>query len=356
MLQHYLISLNDSTKCKLLELLLENNIKLFNYNQAVDIAHELTDTYASYLDSTKIYELKNESNIWNGLRNSPAQFVVKKDYTKIDLVDGYKIPVSFNHSNSNVNFLFDTGANISGMIESTAKSMGLQFLDGSCKVRSILGNEVSAKIALAKLMQFGNIELENVVFLVFPDSALYFPKAKFQIYGTIGFPVISALKEIQITKSGQIIIPSETTKSDYSNLALDFLSPIIEVVSNGDSLPFTFDSGAGKTWLYEKYYKKYKEKIDKKYHIAQITLGGVGRVNRYEGYYIDFQIEINNDTLALDSTILLPRNINSEHKYYYGNLGQDVIKSFDKMTINFDEMFVKFSNDQTNIRYESRKY
>ncbi len=154
--QHYLSSLNDSTRCKLLELELENDIKLFNYKQAADVSHELTENYTSYLDSTKIAELKNESNIWNGLRNSPAQLVVKKNYTKINLVDGLKIPVSFNNSDSNVNMLFDTGANISVIIESTAKSMGLQFLDASCKVKSILGNEVSAKIALAKLMLFGS--------------------------------------------------------------------------------------------------------------------------------------------------------------------------------------------------------
>lgn len=344
LLKDYPTLLSEKTKHDLYKIKLQNHVRLFEYGQAAEVTIELVKNYGDYLDSTEIIDLKNEWNIWNGLRHQQPQLLIKKKYSKIQLIEGSKIPTFFNNSDSSVNMIFDTGANISVIIESLAKSLKMKYLDSSLKVKGILGNDISAKVALASSMNFGNIELVNVVLLVFPDSALYFPEADFQIYGITGYPVISALGEIQRTRSNELIIPEEASKGSYSNLAMDYLTPLVEGVNEEDTLIFTFDTGASKTWLYENYYKRNETSIKLKPKKTEIVLGGVGSVNTYQVFLIDFSLTIGTANLKLDSTILFSENINPEHNKYSGNLGQDVVKSFDKMTLNFVDMFIQFSN------------
>ncbi len=345
LLNHYSAQLSDNEKSTLLKLKLHNHVKLFEYSQATDATIELIEKHYLQFDSTEFYELKNELNIWNSLRDKPAQLVTKKEYSKIDLIGSSKIPTFFNHSNSSVNMIFDTGANISVVTESVATSMDIKHLGSSVSVKGILGNHITAEVALASFMNFGNIELENVVLLVFPDSALYFAEADFQIFGIIGYPVISALGEIQRTRNNELIIPSVSSINSYSNLAMDYLTPIVEVVNEQDTLIFSFDTGASETWLYENYYQRNSTIIENRYKKIKINLGGIGSTNKYQVFLIHFPLNVGGSGLELDSVVLFQKNINPDHNKYSGNLGQDVINSFDKMTLNFEQMFIQFSNE-----------
>lgn len=333
--------LPDSTKASLLRLSIQNYVRLFNYKQAAALSHDLLNNYRNSMDSMSLEVLENERNVWNGLRNSPAQVISKKEHSEIELIDGFKLPVSLEKEASpSLPFLFDTGANISVTIESLARKAKMQFLDASVKVKNVLGGDIVANLALSNWLHFGNIQLENVVFLVFPDEALYFEETNFQMNGIIGFPVINALGEIQLFNDGRLIIPSETTVYSHPNLALDYLMPIMELVVDGDSLPFVLDSGAGRTWLYKKYYHKFQVEIDKDYQLTTLRLGGIGEDTEYQGFEIDIPLLFDSDTLNLRSAPLLLQITHSLSEHYYGNLGQDVIKSFKKMTLNFEDMFV----------------
>ena len=342
--KHYSDELNNKTKCDLLKIKLRNHVKLFEYKEATNINSELIEDYSTFLDSLALIDLKNELNLWKALSNQPSQLVKYKNHSVIKLIDGSRIPTIVNSAKSSVNLTFDTGANVNIIISSLVDSLGIKRLKGTINIKGILGNDIPAEIALAKSIKFGNVELENVVFVVFPDSVLYFPHANFQIYGILGYPVISALQEIQLTKENELIIPSKTTESSYSNLAMDYLTPILELVSENDTLLFTFDTGAEKTWIYDKYYKANENEIKKNHEITQLKLGGAGGLVTHNVYLIDFPIKIGDQPLNLDSAVLFPTSIGVEHEKYTGNLGLDAIKSFDKMTLNFEDMFVKFSN------------
>lgn len=324
---------------------LQNHARLFEYDQAANTSIEIMEKYSSYVDSVELTDLSNELNIWSGLRNEPPQLLSKKEFTEIKLIAGSRVPTFLNRSPKSVDLIFDTGANFSLIIESLADSLQIKILDTQVKVQGILGNEILAKIGISSSMTFGNIQLQNVVLLVFPDSTLYFEKADFQISGIIGFPVISALGEIHRTTGDILTIPAEVSESSYSNLALDYLTPLIEVASEGDSLVLTFDTGAGRTWLFEKYYRSHKEDIDQEYQKTEITLGGVGAVNKYEAFLIEFPFSIGNSSSILDSTIVFDHVFFREQMKYTGNLGQDIIQSFDTMILNFDAMYIQFSNN-----------
>ncbi|RTZ46153.1 hypothetical protein EJ377_17055 [Chryseobacterium arthrosphaerae] len=47
---------------------------------------------------------------------------------------------------------------------------------------------------------------------MFADQALSFPQISYQINGILGFPVIEALKEVQLTQDDYFIVPEKETK------------------------------------------------------------------------------------------------------------------------------------------------
>lgn len=346
LLQHYSTQLDDTVKSDLLQLKLQNHVRLFEYREAVTTSVELLENYGAYLDSLKRADLSNELAMWHALKDEPAQVLVKKEYSEIELASGSRIPTFFNRSKRGVDMIFDTGANMSVLIESLADSLNVKYVDGTVRVKGILGNEITAKIGIASTISFGNIELENVVLIVFPDSALYFEEADFQIHGITGYPVLAALGEIQRTQDNMLIIPTEASTSSYSNLALDFLTPVVEVIHGEDSLVFTFDTGADKTWLHKKYYDTNKDSIDGKHRKTSVTMGGAGAVHTYPVFLVDFPFSVGQSSATLTEIALFDSLINLEHQHYSGNLGQDAVKSFYSMTLNFDFMFIEFSNNQ----------
>lgn len=236
-----------------------------------------------------------------------------------------------------MNFIFDTGANISTISASAAQRLKLEIIPADIDVDAITGKSVKASLAVCKKMVLGNIVVENAVFLVFGDDALSFPQINYQINGILGFPVIEALKEVQLTQDDYFIVPDkETAINSSSNMAIDGLSPLIFI----DGKHFSFDTGADHTILYAPFYLENKKNIDAKYQLTKIGMGGAGGKIEHDGFKIDHTFHILGKPIVLKDISVLKTKINKET--VYGNIGQDVIKQFKKMTLNFDHMFIKF--------------
>lgn len=184
----------------------------------------------------------------------------------------------------------------------------------------------------------GDVEIKNAVFLVLPDSALSFPQIDYTIKGILGFPVISAFREIQITSDNEFIIPEKETITGFPpNLALDGLQPVIYM--NG--FHFTFDTGASESMLYQNFYQHIKNEVIDNYPEARFRFGGAGGVKEFSGYSISYEFEILDKKAKLENVKLLKEKIKEDEKVY-GNIGQDLITQFQKMTLNFERMFIKF--------------
>jgi hypothetical protein len=148
----------------------------------------------------------------------------------------------------------------------------------------------------------------------------------------------NALEEIQITQDGLFVVPDNQTENEYQpNMALDGLMPLIFL--NGEH--FSFDSGADATILYRPYYLAHKDDIEKNYTKGKFSFGGAGGHAEFEGYSVDVTFVILDKEAQLKNIRLLTENI-KEKDYLYGNIGQDVIEQFNKMTLNFRQMFIRF--------------
>ncbi|WP_417351149.1 retropepsin-like aspartic protease [Flavobacterium alkalisoli] len=338
--EKYADVVNDSVKLKLLEVQQGNYVHLYEYEKANQTVKEILENYSGILSKDEIDDYKNSQIIWNALSGQPKQEVIIQRNTtlaiKRDVAQLANLSVQANGIDTD--FIFDTGANISTVTQSTAKKLNMKMLDGSVQVGAITGLTVQSQLAICPEFTLGDIIVKNAVFLVFPDEALAFPQINYQINGILGYPVIEAMKQITITQKEEFIVPKVPVQYPLRNMALDFLNPVICI----EGEHYTFDSGAVGTSLYNRFFFKHRETIQGKYQETDLSFGGAGGTLSKRGYFITFEPEIEGRKIVLDSVQVFTENIGDKPNMYYGNIGQDVIKKFNKMTINFKYMYIKF--------------
>ncbi len=332
--------LPDSLQFKLYELKYDNAVKLYRYKEAKEATQIILNDYQQFLDSTEIADFKNDLKIWTALESIEPQKITIHERTEIkmtkDIAGLNTLPVSA--GNQSFNFIFDTGANLSTTSQSVAKQMNMHLIPVDIAVGTITGTKVMAQLALCDTLTLGNIDLYNTVFLVLNDEGLSFPQINYQIFGILGFPIIEAMNEIQLTKDGDFIVPQEESVfSETSNMALDGLTPLIYL----DQKHFSFDTGADQTILYQSFYHEDENKYSSQYTLQKIGFGGAAGKSEFDGYKIDYTLSVGNKEITLKDIALLTEKVKT-HETVYGNVGQDLIQQFDTMILNFNHMFIKF--------------
>ncbi|MGO3707806.1 aspartyl protease family protein [Mesonia hippocampi] len=340
LIENYQKELSDSLKLHIYKLKADNSLKLYEYKKAKNAIEFILKEYTKLLDEETANDYKNSLKIWTALENQPKQKVVARGENKLKLIKDKADLKNLRVSNAKdtLNFIFDTGANLSTTSKSVAERFKMTIIPTDIEVGSITGIKVSAQLAICDKLTLGNIDVYNIVFLVLEDKGLYFPQIDYQIYGILGFPLIEALKEVQITKDGYFIVPKKETRLEASsNMAMDGLTPLIQI----EDKHFTFDTGATNTILYSNFYTANRKEIDSNYTETTVKFGGAGGNKDFEGYKIDYSFNLLGKRVNLNDISLLKSDV-SINKKVYGNIGQDVIKQFDKMTLNFNQMFIKF--------------
>ncbi|MGS2761902.1 retropepsin-like aspartic protease [Sinomicrobium sp. M5D2P9] len=335
--------ISDSLKFRLLSIGHVNYSKLSDYKKAKETLALLLSGYKDWLTEEEEEDYKNTLAIWSALEGQPKQRIEIKSTVNLkisrDKAQLQNLLVSLDSVEQY--FVFDTGANLSTITETAAKRFGLVLLDGTINVDAITGHQIKSRIAIAPKLHLGSLTVHNAVFLVFPDNALAFPQIDYQIHGIIGFPVIEGMKEIQITSDDRFIVPVEQTTFEERNLAIDFLTPLIYLKDKTGFGTYTLDTGAMSSMLYDTYYIKNEKKLDKAYKETDITIGGAGGLITKKGMYITFTPEIREKQVPMDSIIVLKEALKPDN-HYLGNIGQDLIGKFDKVTFNFNDMFIRF--------------
>ena len=334
---------NDSLAQKMLVTKLTNHIYRAKYKEALKINEELQQQYASFLDSTKMEELKNTHKIWKALENTPPQEVsIASDIALPIIKDKAGLStLATKIGNTTTDFVFDTGANFSVIQRSVAEILGMTLIPAQFDVDAATGLKVKSDLAVADKLELGEITLKHVVFLVFDDKDLSFPTIDYQIKGILGFPVIRALQEIQLTKD-MLYVPQNPTNYNLNNLAYNEYMPIVKATYKGDVLRFNFDTGAQSTSLYSKFYNKYKVDIDANYNKTSLNTGGAGGHVALEGYVINsIKLSIGEAEATLNTIQLFPEKIGVTDKLH-GNLGQDFIGQFNTMIISFKSASILF--------------
>ncbi len=336
--------LSDSSKVGLYQLMDDSYFKLFEYAKAASIDSIIINNYATAIDADKLSDIKNNLTIRNALKNILPQKIYLTHNTTIqgakDKIGVVEIPVR--NKDTTYDAIFDTRANISTISQTYAAKLGIRLLpvvynEGS----GITGIQFNTGLGIADSMFIGDILVRNAVFQVLPDSVLYIAPIDFRINIIIGLPIIAQLKEVHLYKNGKVIIPLHTTTSTLHNLALDGLDPVLLVKHDKDTLSFDFDSGASSSVLYYAYFKKYQSFIVKRGIKKSSNFEGVGGVQKKDIYVLpSINLFLGNTKASMDSIDVLTQKIYPSEKLY-GNLGQDFIRTFDELMINFEDMYIK---------------
>lgn len=330
----------DSVLVQLYQLRADNAIKLCDYRGAKEALEVILNSFPHLLDENQLAETNNSLTLWKALEKVPKQEIVIRENSRIR-IEKDKIGLSnlkINNGADTIAFVFDTGANLSTVALSTARKLKMTIIPAAIQVGTITGDKVNASLAYCPGMQLGQIQIHNAVFLVMEDSCLSFPQVDYQIHGILGFPVMEALGEIQITKDDWFIVPQRQSRfKGRSNLAMNGLTPLICI----EGKHFSFDTGADNTILYQAYYLDNKAEIEAAYSPVQVSFGGAGGKKNFEAYVVTDTFNISGRSIVLKDIHLLRERI-KDNENVYGNIGQDLIGQFEKMTINFSRMFVRF--------------
>ena len=323
---------------------IDNHVKLFQYREAHLTTQLLLRKYRNTLSAEEQEDARNSDLIWKALQNVPPQTTTVTRETQIgyrrDLAGLITVPVSF--ADSSFYFVFDTGANLSVITESYARKAFLRKLNVRFKVKAITGLDVNASLGIADELKLGNIVVRNVVFMIFPDSALSFARGMYTIKGILGFPVIEQMQEVHIDKNN-LTIPQVAVDRNIRNFGVDELLPVISVGYNTDTLAFTFDTGAQFTFLNEPFYKDYRSLIDTAGYSFEMQIGGAGGIAKSKAYRLSqIPITVAGQPAVLKDVAVKTSSTTPKDKLYYGNFGQDIMNQFKEMVINFRYMYVDF--------------
>ncbi len=344
LLRKYPKEFNDTLVSDLYLMRSINFTRLENYRQALADGNAFIEKFSSLYDSSFISETKDDNMVREALAEVPKMEAVTTSDVRIpihrDMAGLINLPVVL--QNDSIDFVFDSGANMSVIVTSVAEKYGFKPLGKKIYVLALTGKRIEAQLAMVNL-KLGNIEIKNSPFIVFPDSVLTFGNGIYSIKGIIGFPIMNALKEFTAKDDQFLVIPKTPSKVASRNFALDQATPVIMVTYQNDTLPFHFDTGAHSTLLYSTFFNKYKDFITQNCKKQTDQVGGAGGTTDVEAYILGkANLTAGGVQTNLDSLRILTKSLMSNQENLYGNFGQDFMKKYKVMTVNFEGMNIRF--------------
>jgi predicted aspartyl protease len=336
---------NAEKTCDAYEILADNYVKTYRYAQAAEMYQTQLTACKDTLSEEKRADLNNSYGLWKALEKVPVQTLSVTGQTRLQGTrDKAKLlNLAVEVGGTQMDFVFDTGANLSTITSSTATRLGLNIIEADVSVGSSSDIKVKSKLGVAAELKLGNITLRNVVFLVLDDRSLFFPQANYQINGIIGFPIIEAIGSVTISRDDVLTTDRVERRTTEPNMALEELKPLVEATIGGEKMTFLLDSGAITSTFYPAFFKTREKEIVKTATRRKIRLGGAGGSQEVNAYFLkDLEMSIGGKTARLAKAEIITEAINEDSREFYGNLGQDVIKQFEKMTIDLKNMQLIF--------------
>lgn len=336
---------NDELLAETYSLLADTYAKTFQYKKSAEASGYWLANYKNTVDSGQLDDILQGIKLWKACSSVPPQVISQKEDLDLliirDIAGLMNLPVII--GTDTVNFVFDTGANVSTITKTYARKLNLQMMNDSLEVGAITGANVYVRPGVAPLLKIGNAEVKNAIFLVIDDEALAFPQANYQINGIIGFPIIEGFGELTVFKNDRLHIPAVKGTHETQNMVLEELTPYVIGKYGDRTLYFSFDTGAKSTLLYSAFLKDFENTVKENSTEQEIGVGGAGGSKRIKTFeFSNFQIIMGGKEVNLEKVSVLSENMLEDKDHLYGNLGQDVIAQFDSMTLNFRTMSLIF--------------
>jgi predicted aspartyl protease len=241
-----------------------------------------------------------------------------------------------------VRWVFDTGAEISVVSDTTARQLKLESLPGRFKVGTTT-QPVFGQLAVINLAQIGVALVENVPVLILPDEALRVGGGQV-ISAIMGLPVMNAFRRIAWINRGETLLLGDAAPAleDNSRYRI-FWHPEgigIPIESRNGVLSAHFDTGSNNSFLRNAGVSMLSEselhsKIEKEFHM----LGAGGMLVTQAPEFPEIHLLIAGSRIELKKVSLDGR----EDQIGAARIGVDMVLQCQLVVLDFESMRMKIT-------------
>jgi Aspartyl protease len=287
-------------------------------------------------DERPVYE--NQAEAWSSLAGIPPMEVEVAADATIRMTRRL-IPARVGERTFFVGY--DTGANMSVLLESLAAELGVPVLGPALKVQIGTGGWVDGRLGVVPEMSLGPIVVRNAVFFVLADK--HFPPSEagpgVERLGFLGAPVLVALKEFTETASGELIVPSRPLPRSPENMCLAGFMPVVEAVYRGARLLLCLDTGASATSLFPPFYRRFRGEINNRAKARKFSVKSAGDSRLVPVRVLDwFGFRAGGKDFALRHVMVQTKETHADSRCFHGAIGVDILSLCSRMTLNFESM------------------
>lgn len=247
------------------------------------------------------------------------------------------VPISINSKKAQ--YMLDTAATLSTISESEARRLNLTVHAIGSTADTGTGTQIAVQIAIASQFTIGNIHLHNVAFLITPDAQPPFnglPKGQ---QGIIGLPVMLALRTVRWRSDRQmeIAFPSQHALQT-PNLCFDDISLIARVKLESQDIAVVLDTGAIHSQLWPIFAKAFPQLLKQGKYVPSQVIGMAGSAEFPSVVLPSVTLRVGNKDTALAPAVVFLSQRADLARFYYGDLGLDLLSEARVVTIDFTTM------------------
>lgn len=373
LLEDYGLEMGDNNKLSMVVLLGMNMARTGHYGEAADYLQSLADHLAANgVDST-------ETAGYHTLVNQYREFAAIGNILKpLHKAGEYRVPITIDDDMHKAakngrdahfaaisgsingiagNFVFDTGAGVNVISGRDTKKYGLRRLNCTIDMLGVGGLQKGV-YAIADTLRLGGMVWQNVPFLVVDIATgdAVADSIGAMLEPVIGLPVMLSMGEVQMDfKNKEFVVPvkpSDNPLGRCNMMRTDSEGLCVRIADEGGGpLYMHFDTGGYYTSMFGTWYDKHSAEVEAAGTPDSIRRAGVGGVSVTFGYRVPrMKFMLGNEWVELDSvqvsTGIDKRTGKKETAGFSagssqdGVIGLDMLECFDRVIINFKDMFM----------------
>jgi hypothetical protein len=253
---------------------------------------------------------------------------------------GVLLPLTVN--GRRVNWLLDTGANVTMISDAEAARLGLASQDSAGRAADHAGGSIGVRTAIARRLVIGRTQFEDVPLLLTPADQMPWRELPPGKQGILGLPLAIALDALRWTRmgachTGSIAVGASSLLAS-PNLRYDGLHIVTKVDVDGKTLEFLLDTGnqAG-TQLWERFGKDFESLVKEQGRKSSVRVTQIGGATDRDILVIaGLQLKVGGKDTTLPEGKLFSRPVGDDR--FHGLLGMDVLSQATEVTIDFRSM------------------
>lgn len=320
-----------------------NLLNMGLYGQAGSAAANTVAAFEGQVPPESLHGLAFIAKVDNVLSDYPVPRMERPDRdvtvpmrrANVDNGELIYIPVKVNGVERD--FVFSTECSFGAFAsESYAEEAGLEIVADSVPMEGVATGYV--KLATAGALEVGEMVYRNPVFIVMPHNPDI--DAAYRSDGCLGYGFMSAAHEVVIdTEAGQFVFPHEISGGD-PNLCLSPNTPSARIEYGGMPFDIAFNTGSARSDLGIGFARAFPDAVaGLEEHEA--TRDGYGITVTVGAVTIpEFRFRVGDTEAVLPDVEAVTRSTVGSLAGK-GMLGADFVLSFRRLTINYDNMFIR---------------